>query len=97
MRGLPRRKVHQWCRCERVQFVSGIVAEEEGLVEAAHAAWSNATRAAGGTWAQEGQALLLSYGVNDCEARVARISLSHVRRLLRPLSDSSGTVCVPQR
>ena len=21
MRGLPRRKVHQWCRCERVQFV----------------------------------------------------------------------------
>ena len=81
--------------CERVQFVSGI-ALEQAHAEAAHTAWLNATHAAGGTWAQDGVALLLSYGVNDCEARVARISLDHVRRLLRPLPDST-TVCVLQR
>ena len=84
--------------CERVQFVSGL-ALEDGRPEAAHAAWLNATREAGGTWAEEdggATALLLSYGVNDCEARVARISLAHVRRLLRPLPDATSTaVCVP--
>ena len=28
--------------------------------------------------------LLLSYGVNDCEARVARLALDEVRRMLQP-------------
>ena len=40
--------------------------------------------------------LLLSYGINDCEAKLARMPLREVRRMLRPLAGESS-VCVPVR
>ena len=91
--------------CERVQFVSGITLER-ARGGAAQSAWMNATigaegrvsrdssgaaaAAAAAAFDWDAQALLLSYGVNDCEARVARIPIKHVRRLLRPLTAANG-------
>ena len=42
---------------------------------------------------QEPQTLLLAYGVNDCQAKVARLSLERVWRMLRPLAASAGDAC----
>ena len=39
-----------------------------------------------------GATLLLSYGVNDCEARVGRVALARVWRMLRPSEGATG-VC----
>ena len=60
--------------CERVQFVSGLAIERR--------------RGNASTWGladSEEPALLLSYGANDCEARVARIAVERVWRMLTPL------------
>ena len=74
--------------CERVQFVSGLTLEHGALGAAEHGARGES----GGGAAP---ALLLSYGVNDCEARVARIPVERVWRLLRPLAGVAAA-CVPQ-
>ena len=47
------------------------------------------------SWAPTPQAsteLLLSYGINDCEAKVARIPIAQVWGMLRPLDGEVG-VC----
>jgi hypothetical protein len=47
------------------------------------------------SWAPAPQAsteLLLSYGINDCEAKVARIPIAQVWGMLRPLDGEVG-VC----
>ena len=41
-----------------------------------------------------GDTLLLAYGLNDCEARVGRIGLDRVWRMLQPLPGASA-VCEP--
>ena len=43
----------------------------------------------------EGQ-LLMSYGINDCEAKLARMPLREVMRMLQPLAGETS-VCVPLR
>jgi len=39
---------------------------------------------------QEADQLLLSFGINDCEAKVAHMPLAHVWAMLRPLAGESG-------
>ena len=88
--------------CESVQFVSGL---ELGLWNASRHALSPLR--AGGSSGQAGaleeaahasngsadaRRLLLSYGVNDCEAKVAHIPLEQVWELLRPV-DGEHDVC----
>ena len=57
--------------CERVQFVSGMALVDK--------------KGAPARKPSEGDALLLAYGVNDCEARVGRIPLGKVWQMLKPL------------
>lgn len=38
--------------------------------------------------------LLLSYGINDCEAKIARLTMAAVWRMLRPLAGEAGP-CMP--
>eukprot|EP00312_Isochrysidales_sp_CCMP1244_P006693 CAMPEP_0196682718 /NCGR_PEP_ID=MMETSP1090-20130531/9424_1 /TAXON_ID=37098 /ORGANISM="Isochrysis sp, Strain CCMP1244" /LENGTH=105 /DNA_ID=CAMNT_0042021145 /DNA_START=28 /DNA_END=345 /DNA_ORIENTATION=- len=62
--------------CESVQFISGAVLE----------AARNATPTADGQQGQgQAQQLLLSMGINDCEAKLARIPMARVWEMLRPL------------
>ena len=42
---------------------------------------------------QNAQTLLLAYGANDCQAKVARLSLERVWRMLRPLAARAGDAC----
>ena len=42
---------------------------------------------------QDAQTLLLAYGVNDCAAKVARLALERVWRMLRPLAAHAGDAC----
>lgn len=44
--------------------------------------------------ADGGQTLLLAYGANDCHAKVARLSLEHAWRMLRPMIPD-GAMCDP--
>lgn len=37
--------------------------------------------------------LVLTYGINDCEARLARLSMEHVWAALQPLPGSNGSTC----
>lgn len=69
--------------CESIQFISG----------ATHAldTHDEAEDQRGGTGG--GGELVLAYGVNDCEARVGRISMHAVWAMLRPLA-GWGDVCV---
>ena len=57
--------------CERVQFVSGMALVDK--------------KGAPARKPSEGDALLLAYGVNDCEARVGRIPLGKVWEMVKPL------------
>jgi len=57
--------------CESIQFVSGLALER---------------KAAAAKDADEHATLLLSYGVNDCEAKVGRVALERVWTMLTPLS-----------
>ena len=79
--------------CESVQFISGLAiasAEPDGALRPADD-WrgclasdrhrSNGPRDAGPTDAAR---LLLSYGVNDCESKLAELPLTTVWNLLRP-------------
>ena len=70
--------------CERVQFVAGMVMERDPDRRNPRPEWPRAAGPSG----KGGHAphLLLSFGVNDCESRVARISLARTRQLLNPLS-----------
>lgn len=69
--------------CERLQFVSGI-----------HAAAADAPAATSSTRGNgHGGALLLSFGVNDCEAKVASVPLDDVWAMLRPRPGGVGDVC----
>ena len=40
--------------------------------------------------ALRGSTLLMAYGVNDCEAKIAELPVSRVRELLRPLPVEGG-------
>ena len=64
--------------CESVQFISGIEVE--------HAADDAANGAE--------ERLLMSYGINDCEARLAKMSMSHVWAMLRPLKGEANVCSV---
>ena len=73
--------------CESIQFVSGISLAQEA--PAAAAGVDGPIRADGsGT-------LLLSYGVNDCEAKVGRIVLARILDMLEPLSDTESCLTSP--
>ena len=75
--------------CESVQFVSGIE------IEARKDAGKASGREGGGgdrSRAKLPSQLLLSYGINDCEARIARMPLEQVWAMLRPLAGEIG-VC----
>ena len=93
--------------CESVQFISGIEVE---LTRAERSAGRGGERrpvdggpggeglrdtssADEGSHGRSGN-LLLTYGVNDCEAKLARMPLDDVMRMLRPLKGESAA-CVP--
>jgi hypothetical protein len=92
--------------CERVQFVSGMLAVRDATAPNTSSwMWPGGSRArpdrSGSSHGRAAQgkpphprSLLLSYGVNDCEARVARIPLERVWRMLRPLPGVAEP-CVP--
>jgi len=42
---------------------------------------------------EDPQTLLLAYGVNDCQAKVARLSIERVWRMLRPLAAANAGAC----
>ena len=65
--------------CESVQFVSGIALEH-------------------GRGAADGggdERLLLSVGINDCEAKLARMRMADVWAMVKPLQ-GEGDVCVDE-
>ena len=72
--------------CESVQFVSGLVL--------AHAHPNGSVTPARTAWPAPPSRLLLSYGVNDCEARLAEIPLARVWELLSPLPGMANA-CAP--
>ena len=37
-----------------------------------------------------GQTIVIAYGINDCEAAIVRVELTHVRKLLRPTTSEDG-------
>ena len=39
--------------------------------------------------------LLLAYGVNDCEGKIARLSLDRMWRMLQPREGAGGGLCSP--
>lgn len=44
----------------------------------------------------DGKRVLLTFGVNDCEAKMGLIALSHIKRILQPLPGvTEGSVCRP--
>ena len=94
--------------CERVQFVSGLAvlstADELRLNRTSTSAESamgprgeppTLDGREGAARAGTSTALLLAYGVNDCEARVGRIALAELWRMLRPLPGAEKELCLP--
>ena len=81
---------NEWCigsaqapgDCESVQFVSGIELE----------ARAGAGDAGSEHEAPAGERLLMSYGINDCEAKLAKMPMDKVWAMLRPLKGEEG-VC----
>ena len=71
--------------CESVQFISGIELEATGADK------SNRTE---GRRMRNADTLLMSYGINDCEAKLARMPLSAVLQMLKPLTGERA-VCTP--
>ena len=65
--------------CESVQFISGM------SLDPAEPQWRQSTHAAGADYQLEAQTLLLAFGVNDCEAKIARLSLNRVLESVQPL------------
>lgn len=65
--------------CESVQFVSGL-------------AVARADSRAEGSAASSNRTLILTYGVNDCEARIGTMALKRVHAMLRPL-EVGGSRC----
>ena len=92
---------NEWCigseqdpnDCESVQFVSGIALTADGpaAADASGTAGAAAGVAPVGAGEQAGT-LLLSYGINDCEARIARMDMARVWAMLRPL-EGEADVC----
>ena len=72
--------------CESVQFVSGI------NLEPSEPQWRKYA-APGADYELEARTLLLSYGINDCEAKLASLRLERVWAMLRP-AEPGGRVCV---
>lgn len=62
--------------CESIQYVSGITS------------WSSPTRSANMMTRTEG--VVLAYGLNDCETRVAKLSLERIWQMLRPLKAAAS-------
>ena len=69
--------------CESIQFVSGL----------ALAPSAPTSGAAAGVGSGRGTNLLMSYGVNDCEAKVGSVGLDRVWSMLEPLA---GVAMCPQ-
>ena len=65
--------------CESVQFISGM------SLEPAEPQWRQIRHEAGADYQLEAQTLLLAFGINDCEAKVARLPLSRVLESVQPL------------
>jgi hypothetical protein len=58
--------------CESIQFISGLAIREDAVNDAAAIGGVNST-------------LLLTYGVNDCEARIGTLALADAWAMLRPV------------
>ena len=72
--------------CESVQFVSGI------SLDPAEPQWRQHA-APGADYQLEARTLLLSYGINDCEAKLASFLLERVWAMLQPV-EPGGRLCV---
>lgn len=83
--------------CERVQFVSGMALvggdRPSGVAikgtRSAHDHDRDPPQRSG-SGGRTNETLLLTYGVNDCEARVGRLPLERVWRMLQPLAPAVG-------
>ena len=73
--------------CESIQFVSGLAAFQ-GRASRLEADGTE-PHAAGSSTEFLPRALLLSFGVNDCEAKLGVLSLERAWNMLRPLSSNS--------
>jgi hypothetical protein len=76
--------------CETIQFVSG-------LEHLAGTSQASAHPAAGLEWQHRlaGQELLLSYGINDCEAKVGKLQVDSVLSMFEPVALSQATAGRP--
>ena len=86
--------------CESVQFVSGISLDPpEPQWRHQRAGGRRGRRqtffGADADYLLEAHTLLLSFGINDCESKLARMRMDRVWSLLQPL-DEGGSVCVRQ-
>ena len=72
--------------CESIQFISGLALSPTPPLPAGGSTVRNYSATAANP------ALLMSYGVNDCEARLAKLPLNRVWSMLRPLLHE-GHVC----
>ena len=86
--------------CESVQFVSGISLDPpEPQWRHQRAGGRRGRRqtflGADADYLLEVHTLLLSFGINDCESKLARMRMERVWSLLQPL-DEGGSVCVRQ-
>jgi len=72
--------------CESVQFISGLVGSSTRV---------SADQAAGAVSAVEEHNVILSWGANDCEAKVGHVSLALVWDALKPPpgSPAGGMPC----
>lgn len=71
--------------CEAVQYVSGLALEEPAL----GAETTDGPPGGAEAGVEESQNLLLSYGVNDCEAVLGRIAMRRVWQAMKPVEGSS--------
>ena len=79
--------------CESIQFVTGLSLASSQQHAVAGVSLSP-IRSEAERLAANKTRLLLSYGVNDCESKLADISLTRVWQMLRPLEEQgSHAVC----
>ena len=84
--------------CESVQFISGLAHRASRNNEASSHSAHNRTSHPARPTAHLDDELIVSYGVNDCEARVATLPLTLVWSMLQPLARGpphAPRICTP--
>jgi hypothetical protein len=75
--------------CESIQFITGL----EHVARSSEAAADSEGASSGQeSWEhrQTGEELLLSYGVNDCEAKMGSVRVDRVLAMLKPIADTAA-------